>query len=207
MHALFPFRQSSTFGQGGNFSPCISTICKFLQAVRLSRKLQAILKKASCTPRALWRRAQEVEPRLDYSWRNMKRGLTPAVRAERKSLAWQGRQRPRDFYLNLIYADESSVRPLPSRGKCLTKRGEHPIEDDARWLSLNFSLHFFLAVHPQQGLLHYQLLSRTKGHKRHGKYQVRILVCYNIIFIVRQAICNECRIWILFRFLSPIFEI
>lgn len=104
----------------------------------------------------------------------MKRYFPSILRKDRKNLAWKGRQRPEYFYKTLIYVDESSVTPLPGRAKCLTRKGEHPVEEDPRWGCLNFKLHYLLAVQPYTGLHHFELLSSSKGHKKHGRYKVSI---------------------------------
>lgn len=149
-------------------SPTFPQFCLHIQAVRLSSELRDTIAACKCSPQTMLKAAQSVKSGLTYSSRNIKRTLSPVLRTLRKNEAWRGFQRPEYWYKTLIYADETTIRPLPERGMCWTVSGQHPIEDDPRYEDLNFGLHMFLAVHPYEGVLHCRILSRTKGHEKHG---------------------------------------
>ncbi len=162
-----------------------------LQALQFSPVLKRILDRAGCTLQTLWKRAKEVEPKLGYSGRNIKRALKEQVYKERKNLAWTMIHEPKNRYLHRVYVDEASLSPLLKGGKCITTLGQHPPEPQTRWNTLNESLHYLVAVHPLQGLVHFELLSSSKCHEEHGTYVVSILQSYNVLFVIRQAIRNE----------------
>ena len=153
-----------------------------LQAVKEHAGLQEIKRTTGVTDEHLWRRAQEVEPRLGSVRVLFKRYRGPKIRDERLRLAKALFQRSADDFMSATYVDEATIhirKPPVTKGIAL--KGEHLISEIPLAIAAGMpdlpkdacgKLSFMLAVHPKAGLVLFDFLSPTDGHKMAGRYKV-----------------------------------
>jgi len=153
-----------------------------LQAVREHAGLQEIKRATGVSTEHLWRRAKEVEPRLGSVRVLFKRYRGPKIQGARVKIAKVLYQRRADDFMSATYLDEATIhirKPPVTKGIAL--KGGHLVSEIPLEIAAGIpdlpkeacgKLTFMLAVHPKVGLVYFDFLSSTDGHKMAGRYKV-----------------------------------
>ena len=155
--------------------------------------MQEIKRATGVNAAHLWRRAQDVEPRLGSVRVLFKRYRGPKIQGKRVEVSKALFQRSPKDLMSATYVDEATIhirKPPVTKGIAL--KGEHliseiPLEIAAGIPDLPKSacgrLCFMLAVHPKAGLVYFDFLSSTKNHKMAGRYKVSLHLLLIFFFL------------------------
>lgn len=162
-----------------------------LQAFALQPELVNISQMCGVAPRRVWERACEEDEKLAIVTARFQQERRPKEKTERLATAKKYHSYPYRRWLDAVFVDETqfNVYDVP-QGTAIGSRGEtvdievHLASRNMLPLQCRGTIHWFVAVHPKVGLIHFQFDASSQSYEEKQKHhQKRFKVSFFLIFL------------------------